>query len=136
VFGKRKQPGDKSDHVLPQDPDSRTLTTAEVTGDYVYVVDEQDEVHVLPQRNHGHPVVLGSGLPGLYAGELSIDLPGSIGEVNNLSGSFRFRSKRSLCCLAERLRVLGFRVGELVWYPPDGSSRPARLSCDPMRGYS
>lgn len=75
-----------------------------------------------------HPRVLGNAEPALYAGEISIDQIGSVDEVTNLSGSFRFQSKRSLCCVASGLIKLGFTVGDVIWYPADGSA-PVKLTC-------
>lgn len=76
-----------------------------------------------------HPRVLGNAQPALYAGELSIDPPGIVDEITNLSGTFRFRSQRSLCCVASGLRQLGFSVGDVVWYPPNGNGGPVHLTC-------
>lgn len=75
-----------------------------------------------------HPKVLGNAKPALYAGEVSIDRPGNVDELTNLSGTFQFKSTRSLCCVAAGLRGLGFSVGDVVWYPPDGGS-PVILAC-------
>jgi hypothetical protein len=97
-------------------------------GRYVFVVDLDDAIHVAPDGLHMHPKVLGNAKPALYAGEVSIDRPGRVDELTNLSGTFQFKSTRSLCCVAAGLRGLGFSVGDVVWYPPDGGS-PVILAC-------
>lgn len=127
MFGKPKSPGDP--YPYPKAADSCRLTRTAAAGNYVFVVDLDGVIHVAPDGLHMHPRVLGNAEPGLYAGEISIDQPGSADEVTNLSGTFRFKSKRSLCCVASGLMALGFSVGDVVWYPPDGSTNPVVLTC-------
>lgn len=126
IFGNPKRPLDP--FPFSRSPESARLTGSASVGKYVFVVDLDDGIHVAPDGPHMHPQVLGNAKPALYAGEVSIDRPGSVDEITNLSGTFQFRSSRSLCCVAAELRGLGFSVGDVVWYPPDGSS-PVILSC-------
>ena len=65
----------------------------------------------------------------LYAGDINIDQPGNVEEVTNCSGTFQFDDKGSLCCVAERLREMGFSVDKVFWFPPDGLSGPQFLQC-------
>ena len=127
MFGHSKLPSDR--HPYPRSRDSRRLEVQEVVGRYVFVVDLDEVIYVVPDGYHMHPRVLGNGARALYAGELYIDQPGHIEEMTNLSGTFRFKSQRSLCCVALHLRAIGFTVGEVIWYPPDGSSYPVALTC-------
>ena len=127
MFGQSKKPLDRSPYS--QSPLSHPLTLAEQAESYVYVVDEQEVIHVMIDGPHMHPLVLGGARAAKYAGDLVISKPGTIVELTNLSGTFSFRSKRSLCCVAERLRQMRFLVKAVIWYPPDGKSFPRRLSC-------
>lgn len=127
MFGGLKRPRDTTRY--PRSADSHPLTPSEGAGSYVFVVDAGEVIHVAPDGYHMHPKVLGNVEPALYAGEIALDRVGHVAEVTNLSGTFRFRSRRSLCCVAEHLRRLGFTVGMVVWYPPDGSGPPVVLNC-------
>lgn len=127
MYGKPKHPRDTTPY--PRSRASRPLRSSEWPGNYVFVVDLDEVIHVAPDGLHVHPAVLGNASPALYAGEISITRTGHVEEVTNLSGTFRFRSKRSLCCVAGHLRQLGFTVGRVVWYPPDGTTSPAVLQC-------
>jgi hypothetical protein len=127
MFGRSKKPRDRTPY--PLSPFSRVLTVTEAAGPFVFVVDEQEVIHVANDGPHMHPLVLGGGQAAKYAGDLMISKTGTIAELNNLSGTFSFRSKRSLCCVAERLQQMGFLVNAVIWYPPDGMSFPRRLSC-------
>ena len=98
-------------------------------GRYVYVVDTRGVIHVAPDQLHMHPKVLGSVESALYAGEIGINLAGIVYELTNCSGTFQFKSKRSLCCVATHLVQLGFAVRNIIWFPPDGNSPPLRLQC-------
>jgi hypothetical protein len=93
---------------------------------YVFAVDEHEIVHIVPNGPHLHPKILGMAQMALHAGEIDIESPGCIGEVNNLSGTFQFRKRRTLRCVAGKLIELGFSVDRVIWYPPDGSI-PRRL---------
>ena len=126
MFGNSKPPRDACPY--PQSSESRQLSRTASIGHYVYVVDVNDVIHVAPDGSHMHPRVLGSAWPALYAGEIFIDRDGNVDEVTNLSGTFRFKSQSSLCCVASELRRLGFSVGDVVRYPADGSS-PVILAC-------
>lgn len=105
------------------------MTLTEHPGAYVYVVNILGVIHVAPDGPHMHPHVLGGAEPALYAGDLTISRPGNIAEVTNLSGTFAFRSRRSLCHVASLMRGMGFLVRRIVWYPPDGSTPPRHLNC-------
>jgi hypothetical protein len=125
MFGALKRPRDTTRY--PRSADSRPFTYAESPGNYVFVVDANEVIHVAPDGYHMHPKVLGNAEPALYAGEIVIDRTGHVAEVTNLSGTFRFRNRRSLCCVAEHLRRVGFVVDQVVWYPPDGGTPPVVL---------
>lgn len=127
MFGNAKSPSDR--YPYQKSVESRPISFQEPIGRYVFVVDLNDTIHVAPDGLHMHPRVLGNAQDALYAGELFIDQPGHVDELTNLSGTFRFKSRRSLCCVASSLQQLGFTVGEVVWYPPNGSSAPFVLTC-------
>ena len=127
MFGKVKRPNDTFPYV--RSLNSRPLTIAESVGQYVFVVDIDETIHVAPDGSHMHPKVLGNGDSALYAGELTIDSPGNVEQITNLSGTFSFRSKSSLCCVADRLKALGFNVNDILWFPPEGSSNAILLVC-------
>jgi hypothetical protein len=126
MFGNAKPPGDPFPYLKARG--SHQLTTNTPTGKYVFVVDLNDVIHVAPDGPHMHPQVLGYAESALYAGELSIDSPGLVDEITNLSGTFRFKSRKSLCCVASGLRQLGFGVQDVSWYPPTGGT-PVLLTC-------
>jgi len=132
MFGSSKRPLDRFRYL--RDVDSRPLRSNELPGDYVYVVDLDETIHVAPNGPHMHPKVLGNAGSALYAGEISIAAPGEVDSVNNSSGTFRFKSQQSLCCVVLGLVRLGFRVHEAIWYTPDGSMRPQRLNCPALEG--
>jgi hypothetical protein len=127
MFGALKRPRDPTRY--PRSAGSRPLTPSEGPGSYVFVVDASEVIHVAPDGYHMHPKVLGNAEPALYADEITLDRAGHVAEVTNLSGTFRFHSRRSLCRVAEQLQRLGFTFGRVVWYPPDGSSPPVVLNC-------
>jgi hypothetical protein len=127
MFGPSRSPRDSFRYA--QDSSSRLLTVSETPGTYVYVVDTGDDVYVAPNDSHMHPKVLGQAEAVLYAEEILIESTGVVSEVNNLSGTFRFNSRSSLCCLASKLTDLGFSVEKVVWYLADGTSPPRQLSC-------
>ena len=127
MYGRPKRPLDRTPH--PRSSDGRPLRPNELPGRYAFVVDLRETIHVVPDGPHVHPRVLGGGREALYAGEIVIGLTGVIEEVTNLSGTFRFRSKKSLCCVVAQLRRLGYVVANVTWYPPDGSTGPQVLQC-------
>ena len=126
MFGSSKKPLDRFPY--PQDSGSRRLSIQEVTGCYVFIVDVDEVIHVVLNASHMHPKVLGNTTETLYAGEIEIDTPGNIVEVNNLSGTFRFKSQKSLCCVKDQLVKLGFTVTSVFWHSPAGT-RPTLLLC-------
>ncbi len=127
MFGAARPPRDPVRYT--RSIDSRSLQIGEQRGRYVYVVDLQETIHILEDHGHTHPFVLGGASDALYAGEILIDPAGCVTEVNNLSGTFRFDCKDSLCCVAGHLQQLGFTIDRVVWFPPDGSSRAITLAC-------
>lgn len=127
MYGRPKRPLDSTPY--PRSPDSRPIGPNEPPGRYAFVVDLQETVHIAPDGPHVHPKVLGGGREALYAGEIVISPVGVVEDVTNLSGTFRFKSKRSLCCVVAHLRQLGYVVKDVTWYPPDGSTGPQMLQC-------
>lgn len=127
MYGRARLPRDR--YPYPKSPSSRPLSVNIPAGRYVFVVDVETVIHVAPDGLHMYPKVLGNTYPARYAGELFIDQPGNVDEVTNLSGTFQFKNRRALCCVAAGLRLLGFTVGDVVWFPPDGSY-PVVLACE------
>ena len=127
MYGNPISPIDRTAYV--QDPSSSLLNSKSLIGDYVYVVDELEQIWIAYNCSHQHPKVLGSARSVLYAGEMRIEANGEITELNNLSGTFRCQSKQSLCCVASQLASIGFIVHGVFWFPPDGSTAPKRLVC-------
>jgi len=94
----------KGNRWQPQDPESRELDPDFHAGSYLaYVMDETERVVVVPGYGHVHPCVLGNGRPAYYAGEVRLDGAGTVVELNNHSGTFRFRSAEGLKCVAALL---------------------------------
>ena len=111
----------------PRDPRSREAVLGLPDGNYVFVQDEQGVIHVLPDRPHTHPRVLGTARSAKYAGDLRIE-DGTISDVTNLSGTFQCDDPEGLREVARALRSLGFvvRPGAVRFFPQDGS-RPRVL---------
>jgi len=120
MFGSPKKPKDPTPY--PVSTFSRPLATTEKSGRFAYVVDTDEIIHVMPDGLHVHPLILGLAQEVLYAGDLVIEGAGTIAEITNLSGTFQFRSQRSLCCVVQHLRQLGFLVKSVMWYCPRGRS--------------
>ena len=127
MFTNPKKPKDRTQYQ--QDSGSRVLRNSERPGRYAYVVDLEEVIYVAPDAQHIHPKILGNTREAFYAGDLVIDPCGRVEEVTNLSGTFQFKSQKSLCCVVQHLQVLGVTVDAAVWYPPDGSSAPIQLTC-------
>lgn len=127
MFGNSRPPKDR--YPYSQSAESRPLSFQESKGRYVFVVDVHDVIHVVPDGLHMHPRVLGNAQAALYAGEIHIDMPGHVDEITNLSGTFRFSSQDSLCCVASSLQQLGFTVGDVVWYSSNGNHCPKMITC-------
>ena len=102
-------------HILPL-PLSRPLTMSGKPGRFAYVVDTDEIIHVIPDGLHVHPLILGLAQEVLYVGDLTIETAGVVGEITNLSGTFQFKSQRSLCCVVEHLHQLGFAVKRVMWF--------------------
>lgn len=126
MFGGVKSPRDRFPYAKAAG--SFPLSASASIGRYVFAVDQNKVIHVAPDGLHMHPKVLGNAEPALYAGEIMIDQVGNVDELTNLSGTFRFKSKRSLCCVAAGLQKLGFSVGDVVWDPANGGN-PVILTC-------
>jgi hypothetical protein len=106
----------------PRDPRSQPISANTPDGAYVYVQDQRGVIWALPDEGHVHPLVLGGAQPALYAGDLTI-VDGRIKDVTNLSGTFRFASRRGLRQVAKQLRAVGLKVGRgaVRFFPKDGS---------------
>jgi hypothetical protein len=114
----------------PRRKGSKPINLDTPVGPYVFVQDEDGEIFVLRDTEpHLHPLVLGEGRPGRYAGDLTLDEGHVISDLTNLSGTFRFKRKGGLLAIAFLLRRGGFTIapGAVRWFPPDGSSRPETL---------
>ena len=127
MFGSLQPPLDK--HPYPKSADSRPLTNREAAGQYVYVVDSNEIIHVAPDDFHKHPKGLGLASLALYAGDMTIASPGIIGDITNLSGTFQFSSKSGLCCVKQKLQEMGFTVMRTVWHDWQNGAVPRILSC-------
>lgn len=68
---------------------SRPFTPGLDAGIYVYALDANGVVWVVPDGPHMHPQILGGGLPAAGAGEIAIEAGGVVIQVNNLSGTFQ-----------------------------------------------
>lgn len=84
-------------------------------------------VWVLPDGPHVHPLVLGGGLPAMYAGDMTVR-GGRVVDLTNLSGTFQFDDERGLLDVAAEVRRQGLTVeaGAVRFFPADGS-RPVVL---------
>ncbi len=111
----------------PRDPGSAPISGTTSDGGYVYVRDASGTVYVLPDGPHLHPKVLGGALPASYAGDLTI-AKGTVVDLTNLSGTFRFRSRAGLLDVAKQLESQGLTIqpGAVRFFPADGS-RPVTL---------
>lgn len=120
-----KYPKDRTPY--PKDPRSHPLGSKTSDGTYVYVQDLNGIVQVLPDGPHLHPMVLGGGQPGLYAGDLVIRKR-KVTELTNLSGTFQCDAEAGLLAVAEQIERQGVRVRQKAvrFFPADGS-RPVIL---------
>lgn len=84
-------------------------------------------VWVLPDGPHVHPLVLGGGLPAMYAGDMTVR-GGRVVDLTNLSGTFQFDDESGLLDVAAEVRRQGLTVetGAVRFFPADGS-RPVVL---------
>ena len=91
------------------------------------VRDGTGTVWALPDGPHVHPLVLGDGLPAMYAGDMTIR-GGRVVDLTNLSGTFQFDDEAGLREVAAELRAQGLvvEVGAVRFFPADGS-RPVVL---------
>ncbi|MFO0978069.1 MAG: hypothetical protein U0996_16805 [Planctomycetaceae bacterium] len=115
-------------HPYDRDPRSREIAPGIVDGVYVFLQDESGTIFVLPDGPHMHPRILGSGLPAMYAGDLTIDC-GRIRDLTNLSGTFQFSDAEGLLFVAKTLEEKGFRImaGAVRLFSYVDSSRPIVL---------
>lgn len=118
-----KHPRDSTPYE--QDPRSRRLEPGTADGVYVFVLDENDVVHFLPDGPHLHPKILGNALPVKYAGDFRIEA-GRICELTNLSGTFLCDDLAGLSEVASIIRLVGIEIaaGGVRFFPPDGMQRP------------
>jgi hypothetical protein len=82
-----KLPGDLFPYA--RHPDSCRFHSGLPPAVYVYVLAEDEELWVLPDGPHQHPLILGGATPAAGAGELVLEENGRVVEVNNLSGTFQ-----------------------------------------------
>jgi hypothetical protein len=110
-----------------RDRRSRLLTSSIEDGNYVYVVDVDWRVWVLPDAPHRHPRVLGNAEPAEYAGDLVV-AGGTIRELTNLSGTFQFDDEAGLLEVARIIRSLGLDImPDAVRLFPSTGARPRIL---------
>ena len=75
-----------------RDPTSQPAHVGLAPGNYVYVMDDGGVLWVTQDALHQHPKVLGGAKAAAAAGELTIETPGVVSLVNNLSGTFQLPS--------------------------------------------
>lgn len=92
-------------------------------GGYAFVRDANGIVYVVPDGPHVHPMILGGGLPAMYAGDMTIR-HGRVVDLTNLSGTFQFDDETELREVAAELRRQGLSVdvGAVRFFPIDGSA--------------
>jgi len=93
----------------PRDPQSQTIDATLPDGGYAYVRDLSGTVQVVPDGPHVHPMILGGGLPAMYAGDMTIRR-GRVVDLTNLSGTFQFDDEAELREVAAELRRQGLIV--------------------------
>lgn len=92
------------------DPRSQPIRLGIPDGRYVYVLDGQDVIWIVPDdRPHLHPKVLGHGLPAKYAGDLTVNT-GRIHDLTNCSGTFQFDDAEGLQIVVSLLRQYGWEI--------------------------
>lgn len=106
---------------------SQPIRPGIASGNYVYVMDLNGVIHVLPDEPHRHPRILGAAQSVKYAGDLMIK-ECTIIDVTNLSGTFDCDDAAGLLDVADELRRQGFLVSSrgVRFFPRDGS-RPRIL---------
>lgn len=111
----------------PQDRRARKISGDLPDGPYVYVMDVNGDIYVLPDGPHLHPKVLGQNRPALYAGDMTLH-QGRVKDLTNLSGSFQFDDPLGLLVVARKLEEAGLPVNaNAVRYFPKDGSRPETL---------
>jgi hypothetical protein len=118
-----KHPRDQTPYE--QDPRSRRLESGIADGVYVFVLDEDDVMHCLPDGPHLHPKILGNASAVKYAGDFRIEA-GRICELTNLSGTFLCDDPAGLSEVAATIRGIGLEItaGCVRFFPSDGLQRP------------
>lgn len=110
-----KLPGAGRD--TPQHPDSTPLTPDTEDGTYIYVMDVEGTIHILPHENHNHLEVLGGNVMGTGAGEITIE-NGIVAVYDNLSNRFQFTGA-SLPLVSHYLELQGPPVADDAETPWD-----------------
>jgi hypothetical protein len=116
-------------YAYERDPRSRMLSPDVGDGRFVYVVDLQSRIWVVPDDGpHLHPKVLGNRQSALYAGEMTIH-QSCVKELTNCSGTYQFRSEQGLLEVAGLVELCGLRMeaDSLVFHYFDRVSRPKVL---------
>jgi hypothetical protein len=110
-----KAPLDKFKY--PQAPGSKPFSPTIEPGDYVFVQDENGVVHVLKEtEGHLHPKILGNAQPAAAAGGLKVGPEGKILEIDNASGTFKFKPD-TLEQVKQALKNQGANVDDTVLKP-------------------
>ncbi len=123
---KPRKPRDRTPY--PRHSRSRPLSLRIRAGTYAFVRDTIGKIHVVPDELHVHPKILGEGQSATFAGDMTLDSRGRITSLTNLSGTFRFWSKRGLLAVAVEIEELGFRIQDsAVRYFPSSGARPVVL---------
>lgn len=99
------------------------MTGSLADGNYAYVRDAAETIHVVPDGPHVHPGILGGGQPALYAGDMTVRR-GRVADLTNLSGTFQFDDADGLREVAAALESAGLPVdaGAVRFFPADGSA--------------
>jgi hypothetical protein len=110
-----KAPLDKFKY--PKAPGSKPFSPTVEPGDYVFVQDQKGVVHVLKEtEGHLHPKILGNAEPVTAAGGLKVGPGGKILEIDNASGTFKFKPE-ILEQVKKALKDQGANVEDAVLKP-------------------
>jgi hypothetical protein len=122
-----KRPLDR--RLFDRDPRSARLSSATADGRYVYAIDAEYKIYVLPDdAAHLHPKILGNGQAARYAGEVVLS-GGRVTELTNCSGTFQFHSTRELLETARLIVQLGLSIapGAVLYHHFQRIARPRVL---------
>jgi hypothetical protein len=101
----------------PKSPDSKPFSPDIEPGDYVFVRDRDGVVHVLKEtEGHLHATILGGKESVSGAGGIKVGPGGKILEIDNASGTFKFKPD-ILEQVKEALRQQGANVDGAVLKP-------------------